>query len=364
MDTNYQPQSITNHFLTPFTIASDCPQANREIIYRIIINLKNNLFKETKHIQQINIHRIHLAHYLPVIQLDRDQLNKQYTFILTDEKRNRKTFYNFQNETTLPDMIKTFLKRHEDSQDSTKITAIPSTTYEILRNTTAYLNDQKKTIQAVNDKLRNDLMNYNNWLTKIMELKEELKITTSDIIKIISEFTFLFWLDNFEHINDKRIQFGETFHEQIENLSDEFKNIWDSKYYSQHFESTLKVSSDSFNYIEGLENYVKIEYQGQAVSSSFNLSRSLTSTLTTKDVQINTNLQSKQKSTIKPNKQLASDLFGNQQNIADEIDISDPEDRDRRNGNLIPPSVNQKARRKYQNPTQYNYNRNNTYISS
>ena len=33
----------------------------------------------------------------------------------------------------------------------------------------------------------------------------------------------LFWLENFEHINDKRIQFGETFYEQIENLSDELK---------------------------------------------------------------------------------------------------------------------------------------------
>ena len=71
----------------------------------------------------------------------------------------------------------------------------------------------------------------------------ELKTATQDIIKIISEFTFLFSLDNVEHINDKR----ETFREQIENLSDELKNIWDSEYYSQHFESTLKVSSDSFN---------------------------------------------------------------------------------------------------------------------
>ena len=80
---------------------------------------------------------------------------------------------------------------------------------------------------------------------------------------------------------------------------------------------------------------------------------------------MNTNLLSKQKSTIKPDKQLTSNLFGNQQNIADEIDISDSEDRDARIGNLLPPSVNQKVRRKYQNPTQYNYsNRNNTYISS
>ena len=136
--------------------------------------MKNNLFKETKHIQQINIHRNHLAHYLPVILLDRDQLNKHYTFILTDEKGNRKTFYNFQTETTLTSMFKTILKRHEDSQDSTKVTAIPSTTYEILRNTSVYLNDQKKPIQSVNDRLRSDIMNYNNWLTKIMELKQEL----------------------------------------------------------------------------------------------------------------------------------------------------------------------------------------------
>ena len=61
---------------------------------------------------------------------------------------------------------------------------------------------------------------------------------------------------------------------------------------------------------------------------------------------------------------MTSNLFGNQQNIADEIDISDSEDRDGRIGNLLPPSVNQKVRQKYQNPTQYNYNRNNTYISS
>ena len=364
MDINHQQQSITNLFLTPFTTVSDCLQENREIIYRIIINLKNNLFQETKHIQQINIHRNHLAHYLPVILLDRDQLNKDYTFILTDEKGNRKAFYNFQNETTLTNMFKTFLKRYQDSQDRTKVTAIPSKTYEILRNKSVYLNDQKKPIQSVNDRLRNDIMNYNNWLTKIMELKQELKTATSDIIKIISELTFLFWLDNVEHINEKRIQFGETFHEQIENLSDKLKSIWDSEYFSQHFESTLKVCSDSINFIERLENYVKIEDQGEAGSSSFNLSRSLTSTSTPKDFQINTNLQLKQKSTIKPDKQLTSNLFGNQQNIADEIDISDSGDRDARIGNLLPPSVNQKIRRKYQNPTQYIYNRNNTYISS
>ena len=112
MATSHDTQMATNHFLTKFTIASDCPPENSEIIYRII-NLKNNIFKETKHIQQLNIHRNHLAHYLPLKLLDRDQLNKHYTFTLTVEKGNRRTFYNFQNETTLSDMFNIFLKRHE-----------------------------------------------------------------------------------------------------------------------------------------------------------------------------------------------------------------------------------------------------------
>ena len=198
-----------------------------------------------------------------------------------------------------------------------------------------------------------------------MELKQELQTATSDIIKIISQFTFLFWLDIVKHINNKRIQFGETFHEEIEKLCIELKSIWNSEDYSQHIESALKVCSDSINFIEGLENYVKIEDQGQAGSSSFNFSRSLTSTSTPKDVQINTNLQSKQKSTIRPDKQLTSNLFKNQQNIADELDISDSKDRDARIGNLLPPSVNQKVRRKCQNPAQYNYSTgNNAYNSS
>ena len=79
---------------------------------------------------------------------------------------------------------------------------------------------------------------------------------------------------------------------------------------------------------------------------------------------MNTNLQTKQKSTIQRNKQLTSDIFGNQQNLADDINISDSEDREGRIGKLLPPSVKQKDRRKYLNPTQYNYNRNNTYIGS
>ena len=255
---NYNEQTNTSNFLIPFTIANDCPQENREIIYRIIINLKNNFFKETKHIQQINIHRNHLVLYLPVLLLDRDQYNKHYTFKLTDEKGNKKIFFNFQKETSLSDMFTIFLKRHEESQDKTKLTAVTSTAYETLRNTAGYLKEHRQQIQSVNDKLRLDIKNYNNWLTKIIELKPDLKTTTLDIIKIVSEFTLLFWLDNFEHNNEKRVQFGKTFPEEISHLCDELHNIWNSEHYSEHFESTLKICSDSINFIEGLQNHVKI----------------------------------------------------------------------------------------------------------
>ena len=122
-------------------------------------------------------------------------------------------------------MFRTFLKRHEEKQDRSKITAIPKSSYELLRNTIGYLDEQQRQIQSVNDRLRNDIRNYNNWLTKIIELKTELKTATFDIIQIISEFTFLFWLDNFEHINEKRIEFGETFHEEIENLNEELTHL-------------------------------------------------------------------------------------------------------------------------------------------
>ena len=67
-------------------------------------------------------------------------------------------------------MFKIYLKRYEESQDKTKLTAITSTMYPTLRNTAEYLNEYRQQIQSVNDKLRFDIKNYNNWLTKIIEL--------------------------------------------------------------------------------------------------------------------------------------------------------------------------------------------------
>ena len=101
------------------------------------------------------------------------------------------------------------------------------------------------------------------------------------------------------------------------------------------------------SYVEGLDNYVKIFDQGQTGSISFNLSKSLTSTSTPKDVQVNTSLQSKQKSTIKPDKPFTSNLFGYQNNTPeDDIYISDTEDKELKLGKWLPPSANQRVRKK------------------
>ena len=361
MASKFDTQSNHNNELTPFVIANDCPQENTELIYRIILNLKKNLFKETDHIQQIKINRNHLTHYLPVILLNSDRYNRNYTFVLTNENNKRRTYFNFQNETTLSEMLKIFLKRHEESQNRTKPTAITSTTYNTIRNTSGYLNESRQQVQSVNDRLRCDIKNYNNWLTKIIELKPEIKTASIDIIKIVSEFTFLFWLDNFEHINEKRIQFGETYPDEIGYLCDELKNIWDKEYCSENFESTLQISSDSINFIEGLENYVKIVDQGQSGSSSFNITKSSTSTSTPKDTQLNNNSQVKQKSTIKPDKLLTSNLFGNNNNTIEDVENSDSDEREIRSDNQFPPSVNQN-RRKYQYKDEINSNR--MYINS
>ena len=144
MATSHPLQMTTSHSLPAFAISADCSNENREIIYRIIINLKNNLFKETKHIQSINIHGNHLSHYLPLLLLDRDQNNRNYTFTLTDKAGNRRSCRNFQNESTSENMFKKFVKRHENSQDRNKITAIPSTKYELLKNTAEYLSEKTK----------------------------------------------------------------------------------------------------------------------------------------------------------------------------------------------------------------------------
>ena len=59
-------------------------------------------------------------------------------------------------------------------------------------------------------------------------------------------------------------------------------------------------------------------------------------------------------------------MFGNQQNVLDEIYISDSDEKEKeiKFGNWIPPTVNQRVRKKTQQTMNQEYIRNNTYIGS
>ena len=90
----------------------------------------------------------------------------------------------------------------------------------------------------------------------------------------------------------------------------------------------------------------------------------MTSTSTLKNIQTNTSLQTKQKSTIKPDKPLTSVIFAFQNNaINDGIFFSD----ELQLNNWLPPSVNQRLRTKEQEKILKNYSNkqttNNTLIN-
>ena len=123
-------------------------------------------------------------------------------------------------------------------------------------------------------------------------------------------------------------------------------NLLDSGNLSPQFERILKSSSDSLSYILGLESKLTIIDQGQSGSKTFKYTQSMSST--SKDIQTNTSVQLNQKSTIKPYKPLTSNLFGFQ-NIAnyEGTYFSDAE-IELHVDNWLPPSTNQKVRRKDQ----------------
>ena len=87
----------------------------------------------------------------------------------------------------------------------------------------------------------------------------------------------------------------------------------------------------------------------------------MTSTSTPKDIQTNTSLQIKQKSTIKPDKPLTSNLFRFQCNAIDDgTYFSDTEYNELNFDKWLPPSVNQRTRRKDQEQPQNYYNNKQT----
>ena len=99
--------------LTLFALGPHCDDESYQLVKYISINLKLNLFKIIKHITPITIQRNHLTHYLPLTILERDQQNKHNIFSLTDENGKIKTFYNFNNDVILQNLLKIFLTNYE-----------------------------------------------------------------------------------------------------------------------------------------------------------------------------------------------------------------------------------------------------------
>ena len=80
--------------LTLFNISPECTPENKQINQKIIKNLKINLFLDTKLVTQHTLKKHHLSHYIPVIFLTTDQLNKNYIFEFTDDNIRTITHYN------------------------------------------------------------------------------------------------------------------------------------------------------------------------------------------------------------------------------------------------------------------------------
>ena len=73
----------------------------------------------------------------------------------------------------------------------------------------------------------------------------------------------------------------------------------------------------------------------------------MTSTSTPKDIHTNTSLQLKEKLKLKPDKPLTSNQFGFQNKAIDDgIYFSDAEDNELNFDKWLPPSVNQRTRKK------------------
>ena len=197
-----------------------------------------------------------------------------------------------------------------------------------MKNTAKFLTEKSIQITTKNDKLGNDIVQFNNWLTKIIELKKELKTATFDVLQIVSEFTFFFWLDILG-ISMKTEKKLERHIEEIQKLNQDLFNVWDFDNFSQHFESILKIISDSLSYIIGLDRNLTIIGQGQSGSTTLNYTKSVTSTSRPKEIQTYTSIHLNQKSTIRPHKSLTSNIFGFHNNANyDRTNFTDTEENE------------------------------------
>ena len=146
-----------------------------------------------------------------------DQLNKNYIFQLTDENNKTITQHNNHTEYSLEEIVRIFLHNHELKQDRDKITTINPTTYKLLKDSTPYYKIVPETNNpSINDTLRSHIKSFGSWLARIIEIRKEINEETAiDILKIVSEMCYLFWLDNIEYLNNTRSLIGKAFEKEI-----------------------------------------------------------------------------------------------------------------------------------------------------
>ena len=112
-------------------------------------------------------------------------------------------------------------------------------TYKLLKDSTPYLKVvPEATYQSINDTLRLSIRSFGNWLIRIIDIKKESDHETAvDILKIVSEICYLFWLVNIEYINNSRSLIGKEFEKEIPYLEKtELQQLWNYTYTSPYHE--------------------------------------------------------------------------------------------------------------------------------
>ena len=312
--------------LTPFSISPDCTPENKQMIQKIIKNVKINLFLDTKPITQHTLNKHHLSHYTPAICLTTYQLNKKYIFHLTDENNKSITQNNNNTEFSLEEIEPIFLHNHELKQDRDKITTITQATYKLLKDSTPCLKMIPETNNpSINETLRSHIKSFGSWLARIIEIRREINEETAiDILKIVSEILYLFWLENIEYFNNTRSLIGKAFKKEIPYLEKiELQHLCDQTHTSPYYESILQISLNSINYIKAKYKKVNIYDREQTGSLTMTTPKNITSTSTPKEIL--TVPSEKRKSTLIPDTNLSANLFTLKNNSRERLNDTDDE---------------------------------------
>ena len=100
--------------------------------------------------------------------------------------------------------------------------------------------------------MRQSIKSFENWLNRIAELRREVNDETAvEILTVVSEVCYLFWLDNIEYINESGMLTGKVYKNEIPSLDkSELQKLWGYNHRSPYYESILQISSTNINYIQ------------------------------------------------------------------------------------------------------------------